>query len=173
MILTVAILLAGAGTGYAQSQDANSRKMARKQMKAEQDARDRLAFEEARKAIEAKEFVLEADQVSFKSGSTAQVSSNTNFVAVQGDKAVVGYDKGRIELDGSNVAVQDSGPGVPDYALPRLGERFFTTARPGGERSGSGLGLAIVRRVMALHGGHMAVRNTQPGLRVVLEFPAG
>ena len=34
MILTVAILLAGAGTGYAQSQDANSRKMARKQMKA-------------------------------------------------------------------------------------------------------------------------------------------
>lgn len=75
MILTVAILLAGAGTGYAQSQDANSRKMARKQMKAEQDARDRLAFEEARKAIEAKEFVLEADQVSFKSGSTAQVSS--------------------------------------------------------------------------------------------------
>ena len=82
MILTVAILLAGAGTGYAQSQDANSRKMARKQMKAEQDARDRLAFEEARKA-------LEADQVSFKSGSTAQVSSNTNFVAVQGDKAVV------------------------------------------------------------------------------------
>lgn len=89
MILTVAILLAGAGTGYAQPQDANSRKMARKQMKAEQDARDRLAFEEARKAIEAKEFVLEADQVSFKSGSTAHVSSNTNFVAVQGDKAVV------------------------------------------------------------------------------------
>ena len=79
----------------------------------------------------------------------------------------------RIELDGTNVAIQDSGPGVPDYALPRLGERFFTTARPGGERSGSGLGLAIVRRVMALHGGHLAVRNTQPGLRVVLEFPAG
>jgi two-component system sensor histidine kinase CreC len=84
-----------------------------------------------------------------------------------------GWQHIRIELDGTNVAVQDSGPGVPDYALPRLGERFFTTARPGGERSGSGLGLAIVRRVMALHGGHLAVRNTQPGLRVVLEFPAG
>ena len=73
---------------------------------------------------------------------------------------------------GSTVAVQDSGPGVPDYALPRLGERFFTTARPGGERSGSGLGLAIVRRVMALHGGQMVVRNTAPGLRVELEFRA-
>ena len=76
----------------------------------------------------------------------------------------------RVELEGATVAVQDSGPGVPDYALPRLGERFFTTARPGGERSGSGLGLAIVQRVMALHGGQMVVRNTAPGLRVTLHF---
>ena len=45
-------------------------------------------------------------------------------------------------------------------------------ARPGGERSGSGLGLAIVRRVMALHGGQMQVRNTAPGLRVELQFPS-
>ena len=28
----------------------------------------------------------------------------------------------RVELDGATVAVQDAGPGVPDYALPRLGE---------------------------------------------------
>ncbi len=76
----------------------------------------------------------------------------------------------RVELDGTTVAVQDEGPGVPDYALPRLGERFFTTARPGGERSGSGLGLAIVQRVMVLHGGHMQVRNTAPGLRVTLDL---
>lgn len=76
----------------------------------------------------------------------------------------------RVELAGTTVAVQDSGPGVPDYALPRLGERFFTTARPDGARSGSGLGLAIVRRVMALHGGQMVVRNTAPGLRAELEF---
>lgn len=78
----------------------------------------------------------------------------------------------QLKIDGTTVAVQDAGPGVPDYALARLGERFFTTARPAGERSGSGLGLAIVRRVMALHGGHMDVRNTLPGLRVTLHFPA-
>jgi two-component system sensor histidine kinase CreC len=76
----------------------------------------------------------------------------------------------RVELDGATVAVQDAGPGVPDYALPRLGERFFTTARPGGERSGSGLGLAIVQRVMVLHGGQMQVRNTAPGLRVTMNL---
>ncbi|RID97618.1 two-component system sensor histidine kinase CreC [Simplicispira hankyongi] len=77
-----------------------------------------------------------------------------------------------VELQGSTIAVQDSGPGVPDYALHRLGERFFTTARPNGERSGSGLGLAIVQRVVALHGGRMAVRNAASGLRVELILPA-
>jgi two-component system sensor histidine kinase CreC len=76
----------------------------------------------------------------------------------------------RVELAGPTVAVQDQGPGVPAYALPRLGERFFTTARPDGTRNGSGLGLAIVKRVMQLHGGSMAVREGGPGLRVELRF---
>lgn len=76
----------------------------------------------------------------------------------------------RVELQGRTVAVQDAGPGVPEYALPRLGERFFTTARPGGQRSGSGLGLAIVRRVMLLHGGELCVRNMPEGCRAELRF---
>lgn len=74
----------------------------------------------------------------------------------------------RVVLDGATATVQDEGPGVPDYALPRLGERFFTTARPDGTRSGSGLGLAIVKRVMALHGGRLDVASTAQGLRATL-----
>lgn len=75
-----------------------------------------------------------------------------------------------VVLDGALVQVRDHGPGVPDYALARLGERFYTTARPNGERSGSGLGLAIVRRVLALHGGHLHIENAHPGLRVTLDL---
>ncbi|WP_311223445.1 MULTISPECIES: two-component system sensor histidine kinase CreC [unclassified Acidovorax] len=78
----------------------------------------------------------------------------------------------RVQLDGRAITVQDNGPGVPDYALPRLGERFFTTARPDGSRSGSGLGLAIVRRVMALHGGSLGIENIHPGTRAKLLFPS-
>ena len=84
----------------------------------------------------------------------------------------------RVELAGSRIAVIDAGPGVPDYALPRLGERFFSTARPNGERTGSGLGLAIVRQIMALHHGTLRIANIDagasggPGLRVELVFPA-
>ena len=75
-----------------------------------------------------------------------------------------------IEAGEGWVAVTDTGPGVADYALPRLGERFFSTVRPDGHTKGSGLGLAIVRQIMLLHGGQMLVRNMQPGLRVELHF---
>ncbi len=59
---------------------------------------------------------------------------------------------------------------MPAYALSRLGERFFTTARPNGERSGSGLGLAIVRQIMALHQGRLQLTNAN-GFRAEMEFP--
>jgi len=79
----------------------------------------------------------------------------------------------RVQVEGASVTVQDEGPGVPDYALPRLGERFFTTARPDGTRSGSGLGLAIVRRVMALHGGGLEIpAGQQRGFTARLHFPS-
>ncbi len=72
--------------------------------------------------------------------------------------------------------LRDHGPGVEDYALPRLGERFFSTARPTADgeagRKGSGLGLAIVREVAALHKGRLNVVNAAPGLRVELIIPS-
>jgi len=70
-------------------------------------------------------------------------------------------------------ALRDRGPGVPGYALPHLGERFYATARPGSARKGSGLGLAIVRQVAALHGGTLQIDAAAPGLRVALVLPAG
>jgi len=76
-----------------------------------------------------------------------------------------------LQAQGSTIVVQDSGPGVPDYALPKLGQKFFSTVRPDGVTKGSGLGLAIVQQIMAIHGGSMHVENTHPGLRVELRFP--
>ncbi len=69
------------------------------------------------------------------------------------------------------IAVQDHAGGVPDYALARMGERFFTTPRPDGQRTGSGLGLAIVRQIMALHGGRLHLANSDGGLCAELIFP--
>lgn len=73
------------------------------------------------------------------------------------------------------IALRDHGVGVPDYAWPHLGERFYSTARPEREgqapRKGSGLGLAIVRQVMSLHIGELRLTPAQPGLRAALCLP--
>jgi two-component system sensor histidine kinase CreC len=72
------------------------------------------------------------------------------------------------------VAVEDTGPGVPDYALPRLFERFYSVTLPGEARRGTGLGLAFVREVALLHGGEAALVNRpQGGARATLRLPRG
>ncbi|MDQ3060369.1 MAG: ATP-binding protein [Pseudomonadota bacterium] len=48
------------------------------------------------------------------------------------------------------LSVEDSGPGLAEADLERLGERFFRV--PGSAESGSGLGWSIVRRIAAVHG---------------------
>ncbi|MBL8347338.1 MAG: two-component system sensor histidine kinase CreC [Rubrivivax sp.] len=71
-----------------------------------------------------------------------------------------------------HLVLRDRGPGVPDYAWPQLGARFFSTPRPRDGRKGSGLGLAIVRRVAELHGGSLRLEPASPGLRATLVLPA-
>lgn len=59
-------------------------------------------------------------------------------------------------------AVEDRGPGVPDYALTQVFDRFYSLPRPGTERKSTGLGLALVREIAHLHGGEAALAN-RPG----------
>jgi two-component system sensor histidine kinase ChvG len=54
------------------------------------------------------------------------------------------------------VAITDSGPGIPEADLPRLFNRFFTSR---GDRHGTGLGLALARAVVEAHGGRIEVRS--------------
>lgn len=71
----------------------------------------------------------------------------------------------------TTLTVEDSGPGLSDEALARLGERFFRVLGTG--QAGSGLGWSIVRRVARLHG--LAVELARSprlgGLRVRIVWP--
>ncbi|MBK5531584.1 two-component system sensor histidine kinase CreC [Pseudomonas sp. TH08] len=60
---------------------------------------------------------------------------------------------------------------IPDYALPRLTERFYSLPRPDSGRKSTGLGLNFVEEVAKLHGGSMRVRNVESGVEVMLRLP--
>ena len=76
------------------------------------------------------------------------------------------------ENDRVILAVEDRGPGVPDYALPRVFERFYSLPRPGTARKSTGLGLALVREIAHLHGGDATLTNRpEGGARAVLWMP--
>lgn len=65
------------------------REQRREERRAQEERQDSLQFSQAFQAINNKAFTLEANQVVFKYGQTAFVSSNTNFVSVNDDQAVV------------------------------------------------------------------------------------
>jgi cell cycle sensor histidine kinase DivJ len=77
--------------------------------------------------------------------------------------------------DGSKfaIAVEDTGVGIGEDDLPRLGEAFFQ-ARTSYDRrhDGSGLGLSIVKGLVELHGGDIDIRSRLgEGTRVTVRLP--
>lgn len=95
----------------------------------------------------------------------------------------------RVEGSANGVCVENQGPHIPDYALPRVCERFYSLspqtlhqdamnhAQENGQdnreherEKSSGLGLAMVAEIAALHGGSVEVKNTAQGVRVCLHI---
>ena len=62
--------------------------------------------------------------------------------------------KGAVEI-----AVVDTGAGIPAEELPRIFDRFYK----GAASTGSGLGLTIARRLVEAHGGTIRAES-QPGV---------
>ena len=65
---------------------------------------DSIAGVQAAAAVQNRDFVLEADQVTFKNGYTAFVDSSTSFISVKGNRAVV-------QISPSNFASGPNGVG--------------------------------------------------------------
>jgi two-component system sensor histidine kinase CreC len=71
-----------------------------------------------------------------------------------------------------NLIVEDQGAGIPEYALVKIFDKFFSLQRPEGGRKSTGLGLNLVKEVAQLHHGHIDLANITPnGVRATLALP--
>jgi two-component system sensor histidine kinase CreC len=71
--------------------------------------------------------------------------------------------RSRVVGESWEFSVSDQGPGVPEYALHRVFERFYSLPRPDGTPRSSGLGLSFVHQVALLHGGRVSLENSHQG----------
>ncbi len=92
-------------------------------------------------------------------GNAIKYTPNGGSVVV-----VVGEQRDRVEI-----AVEDTGVGIPADLLPRIFDRFWQ-ADPA--RGGSGLGLTIVKGVVEAHGGQVQVESAEGrGTRFTVHLP--
>ncbi|MCK2056533.1 sensor histidine kinase [Methylobacterium sp. 37f] len=79
--------------------------------------------------------------------------------------------------------VEDEGPGIPEHALERIFERFYTDRPEQGFGQNSGLGLSISRQIVQAHRGTIRAENrpgpadedgepTVRGARFIVRLPA-
>ena len=73
------------------------------------------------------------------------------------------------------VTVEDTGVGIEQHHLARLGEAFFQTSSCRDRRQdGAGLGLSIVKGLVKLHDGEVDIRSrVGEGTRVTVRLPIG
>ncbi|MFF4707647.1 ATP-binding protein [Streptomyces sp. NPDC001288] len=108
-----------------------------------------------------------ADPITLSSALDAVIDNAVKFTP----------DGGRVEVDVaaegdvSKVVVTDTGPGLTDEELARVGDRFWRSGRHQNVK-GSGLGLSITRSLLSAGGGSLSYEHHEAGgLRVTVSVP--
>jgi two-component system sensor histidine kinase ChvG len=75
------------------------------------------------------------------------------------------------------ITVEDQGPGIPEHALERIFERFYTDRPDHGFGQNSGLGLSISKQIVEAHRGTIRAENildaagNRRGARFIVQLP--
>ena len=79
---------------------------------------------------------------------------------------------GRVEAERMRFTVDDNGSGIPDYAIEKIFDKFFSLHRPDSGKKSTGLGLNFVKEVVTLHNGEIKLENRpEKGVRATLILP--
>ncbi|HET9278600.1 MAG TPA: response regulator, partial [Flavitalea sp.] len=84
---------------------------------------------------------------------------------------------GRIEVVGKKldseieVAVHNTGPGIPEDQLPHVFNRFYQGKQYYSDEQGTGIGLALTKELVELHGGKILVESDQDRTSFFVRLP--
>ncbi|MFD0859105.1 sensor N-terminal transmembrane domain-containing protein [Roseovarius aquimarinus] len=71
------------------------------------------------------------------------------------------------------IVVEDTGPGIPDQALTKIFQRFYSQRDANDFGNNSGLGLAISKQIVEAHGGVIWAENIRPTDADITSDPLG
>jgi two-component system sensor histidine kinase BaeS len=140
------------------------------------EAAERFSAAAAEKRITVNTCIPESPvTVSVDAGKMEQVLNNLLSNAVDFTP-----EKGKVTLflkasgDGTEISVEDSGPGITPEDREKIFERFYRVEKSRNRRfGGHGLGLAIVRALVRRHGGRVWVSPAEKGGTVFTVFLPG
>ncbi len=119
---------------------------------------------------------VEADRVQIERMMTNLLSNAIKFTP-EGGSVRVRVEPGPKGVPSAiRIAVEDTGCGIPQEALPHIFDRFYRVPGSGsapGTEQGLGLGLSFVAWIVKAHRGKIAVDSTPgKGTRFTIELPA-
>jgi two-component system phosphate regulon sensor histidine kinase PhoR len=89
------------------------------------------------------------------------VENAIKYTSPGGRVVVRAEPAGAAHPDMVELAVEDTGIGIPTEDIPRLTERFFRVDKARSRQlGGTGLGLAIVKHIVQAHGGLLTIQST-------------
>ncbi len=123
--------------------------------------------------VQAPEIMVEGERQLLAQAIANVVDNAIKYAAPGSEVTVADDDKPKITVkleareNWTEISVSDTGPGIPSADRERALKRFVRL-EASRSRPGSGLGLSLVAAVMHLHGGHVALADNHPGLKVIL-----
>ena len=101
------------------------------------------------------EFYVLGDYFLLQRALTNLIENAIDFSRIGGEIQVTTLSIGKL----CKIKVRDFGQGIPEYALDRIFEKFYSLRRPDSGQKSTGLGLPFVREIAHLHGGEVVLAN--------------
>ncbi len=101
--------------------------------------------------------------------AVSNLLNNAVDFSPQGDDIIL---RSEIDQGHTKLVMEDHGPGIPDFAMDKIFDKFFSLQRPESGKKSTGLGLTFVREVAGLHQGTIVLENLpEGGVRATLSLP--